>query len=310
MDLDACLPEHLRGPTTTITRVSTGLSGAGVYRVEAAGQACVLKVSVGDEPLDVWQLRASIQRSAASAGVAPRVIHVDEARRAIVSELVVDRSFPAYLMTPATRDAALAQLAETIRRLHELPVPPRAAPANPRGFLIAISGALAGFAMPGFVVEAIARGIAEEPPASDRPPVLSHNDVNPSNLVFDGERVLLVDWDTAAPNDPYYDLAAASVFLRMDEPTCKALLGAYDRAFVSELPPRFAYDRRLVAVLCGALFIHLARTLGHPGGGIMVDAAPSLLDCYARMRTGELALASPEGKWWFGLALVKASLTT
>ena len=33
MNLEACLPTDLRGPSTTITRVAAGLSGAGVYRI-------------------------------------------------------------------------------------------------------------------------------------------------------------------------------------------------------------------------------------------------------------------------------------
>ena len=54
MNLEACLPAELRGPATTITRIAAGLSGAGVYRVEAGGQAYVLKVST-DEPVEAWR---------------------------------------------------------------------------------------------------------------------------------------------------------------------------------------------------------------------------------------------------------------
>ena len=102
------------------------------------------------------------------------------------------------------------------------------------------------------------------PPASARRSS-SHNDVNPTNLVYDGEKLLLLDWETAGPNDPFYDLAAIAVFLRMDEGTCLRLLAAYDGEPVAELPARFAYNRRLVAVLCGTAFLHLARHGGHAG---------------------------------------------
>ena len=43
--IQACLPSHLQGPETTLVRVRAGLSGAGVYRVQAAGQSFVLKMS-------------------------------------------------------------------------------------------------------------------------------------------------------------------------------------------------------------------------------------------------------------------------
>jgi aminoglycoside phosphotransferase len=310
VNLEACLPTDLRGPTTTITRVATGLSGAGVYRVEAAGQAFVLKISSEGEPLEGWRRKLHIQQLAANAGLAPRVVHKDEARRAIVSAFVVDRSFPALYGDPRTREAALAQLGRTVRRVHELPLPPDANSKDPRELLATLwSGLGANFALPTFVGDAVRRELTAEAPAPERAPVLSHNDVNPTNLVYDGENLMLLDWETAGPNDPFYDLAAISVFLRMDEATCQRLLAAYDGAPVSRLPARFAYSRRLVAVLCGAMFLHLAHQSGHVGatGGETLDSTPSLSDFYQQLRTGSLSLATGDGRWGFGLALIKNS---
>jgi aminoglycoside phosphotransferase (APT) family kinase protein len=311
VSLEACLPAELRGSTTTITRIAAGLSGAGVYRVEAAGQAFVLKIAGEDEPLAGWSRKLHIQHLAAHAGLAPRVIHVDEARRAVLSAFVVDRSLPAFYADPRTREAALAQLGRTVRRVHELPLPPEADTRDPLELLAAIwSGPLANVALPAFVGDAVRRVLTEKPPAHERALVLSHNDVNPTNLIYDGENLLLLDWETAGPNDPFYDLAAISVFLRMDEGTCQRLLAAYDSAPVARLPARFVYSRRLVAVLCGAAFLHLAYQSGHADttGEATLDATPSFGAFYQRMRSGALSVATGEGQWWFGLALVKASV--
>ena len=76
MDLEACLPPDLHG--ATITPIAAGLSGAGVYRVDAGARAFVLKISA--EPHAEWQRRVAILKLAAEAGVAPRVVHVDDAR--------------------------------------------------------------------------------------------------------------------------------------------------------------------------------------------------------------------------------------
>lgn len=96
----------------------------------------------------------------------------------------------------------------------------------------------------------------------------------------------------------------------MDAATCRRLLEAYDGAPVETLPLRFLLCRRAVAVLCGATFLRLARDSGHSGaaGGETLDGAPSLADFYQRLRAGTLSPATAEGHWWFGLALVKASL--
>ena len=116
-------------------------------------------------------------------------------------------------------------------------------------------------------------------------------------------------WDTTGQNDPFYDLGAISVFLRMDEATCRTLLAAYDGEPVSSLPAGFGYSRRLAAALCGATFLHLSRNGGHAGatGGETLESTPPLADFYQRGRSGALSIATGEGQWWFGLALVKAS---
>jgi thiamine kinase-like enzyme len=308
MSLEACLPAHLRGTSTRISEIAAGLSGAGVYRVEAAGQVFVLKIAGADKPLISWQQKLHIQQLAANSGLAPRVVHVDEERRAVVSGFVLDQSFPAFYGNPNTREAALVQVGQTVRRVHKLPLPLGTDVSNPLEFLANLWSELElNFALPAFVSDAVRRLLAEEAPLSERPLVLSHNDVNPTNLVYDGENLMLLDWETASLNDPFYDLAAISVFLRMDEETCQRLLAAYDDEPVCKLPTRFIYSRRLAAGLCGTMLLRLARQSGHGGatGEDNLSSAPTLGDFYQRLRTGSLSLATGEGQWSFGLALIK-----
>lgn len=276
VSLEACLPADLRGPSTTITPIAAGFSGAGVYRVEAAGGVFVLKVAGEGEPLGRWRRRLHVLQLAAAAELAPRVVHVDEERRAVVSAFVADRSFPALWMNPQTRDAALALLGGTLRRVHQLPLPPDAAAEDPREDLAASwLGLAASFALPAFAGDAVRRVLDEEPPAHERAPALSHNDVGPGNLLYDGEHLLLVDWEHAGPNDPLYDLAAISVFLDMDEESRQKLLAAYGGELAITLPAHFAYHRRLVAALFGAAYLRAARNGGHAGShGETFHSAP------------------------------------
>jgi aminoglycoside phosphotransferase (APT) family kinase protein len=269
-----------------------------------------LKISDPAEPVERWRTKLEIQQLASDAQVAPRIVHADESRRAVVSDFIVDRSFQALYWNPTSRESALTMLGRTIRRVHEMPLPAAATGRNAREFLASVWTEIDGnAAVPTFVVEAVQRELSAAPINSERPVVLSHNDVNPTNLVYDGERLLLLDWEVAGPNDPFYDLAAASVFLRMDEPTCRQLLAAHDDAPVPTLPAGFIAYRRLVAVLCGTMFLKLAHKAGHTGAGDeTLESTMSLGDFYQRLRTGAVSVASGEGQWSFGLALVKQSL--
>ena len=302
MTLDACLPPHLRGPETTITRMAMGFSGAAVYRVDAGGQTFVLKITDQAAPIDAWRRALRIQELAANASITPRIVHSDEEHRAIVTAFVVDESFAAILYNPPTRDAALDLAAATLKRLHRMPAPDSEY-RDPMKFLSTTLAPMATDAVvPSFARDAIQRLLAEKPPSSDRAMVLSHNDVNPTNLAYDGERVWLFDWDVAALNDPLYDLATLAMFFRMDDSACRRLLAAYDGESPAVLPERFLYNRRLVAVLCGALLV------GGTEGAETLEDTPALGEIYRRMMSGALNIAAPEGRRAFGLALIKEGI--
>jgi aminoglycoside phosphotransferase (APT) family kinase protein len=311
MTIQDCLPPHFRGPDTTVTPIAAGLSGAGVYQVERQGRVFVLKVAGEAEDGGDWRSALEIQRLAADAGLAPAIVHVDEARRAVLTVFVEDRSFAALYLDPRTREAALALLGRTVRRIHALPVPAAARVRDPRVFLTQILAGLGNsFAVPDFASDAIHRVLAEDPPPQQGAMVLGHNDLNPTNFIYDGEALLVLDWAAAGPMDAFYDLAVVAVFLRMDAATSSSLLSAYTGTPATALPARFTYSRRLAAALAGAMQLFLARQMKHPGatGAETVAATPSLGEFYQRMRTGELKVGTAGGQWAFGLALLKESL--
>lgn len=313
MNLDDCLPPDLRRAPTTITPIAMGFSGAGVYRVEAGGRSFVLKLARADETDVNWRRALEIQRAAAAAGLTPAIVHVhvDESRRAVLTDLVVDRVFPARYLDPRTHAAAVGELGRTVRRIHALPIPAGATAHDPRQLLAKVWSELrAGFAIPERGAETIERALAAAPPAGDGALVLGHNDLNPSNLLYDGESLLVLDWSTAGPSDAFVDLATLAVFLRMDDETCRRLLGAYAGEPPRDgLPEGFVYARRLVAALVGTMMFVLARRGGHDSAAAdeTLDAALSLGAFYAEMRAGRVNPATPDGQWAFGQALLKAS---
>lgn len=113
----------------------------------------------------------------------------------------------------------------------------------------------------------------------------------------------------------------------MDGPTCRRLLSAYDAAAMDGPPSssleaqletplhkRFLYDRRLIAALCGVGFLQFGFSRGYTAGanasvGQTLESTPALGEFYQKMRAGTLSLATGEGCWAFGLALVRESVT-
>src|SRR5262249_6139458 len=132
-------------------------------------------------------------------------------------------------------------------------------------------------------LEAIAARLASDPRR-----VVSHNDVNPVNVLWDGARTWLVDWDVAALGHPYYDLATFAVFLRMSDEVAFEFAARHDGAPLDE-PSRKTFKalQRLMALLCGLTFLRLVDDLGVLAAPTRAEA-PSLGDVYAGLRTGKL----------------------
>lgn len=307
-EIELLLPESLRPAGTTVTRVNQGQSGAGVYRVEGPAGHFILKRTSADEPLDNWTRHLGFQRAAAERGVAPNVVHADANARVVISEAVHDRAFAGRYHTPETHAEAMQLLGTTIRALHDIPLtddtPEAAAMAFMREML---NAAKTHGALPAWVEENVTTLLSETPPPRTRPNVASHNDLNPSNLIFDGTRLMLLDWNTVSANDPYYDLATVSVFLRMDADACRRLLAAYLSSSTDEfaaLPAGFLYARRVAAGLAGTALLHVAGLRGYRGASdVALADAPTLLDVYAAMRAGALSMSAGEGQWRLGIAL-------
>ncbi|HCT56394.1 MAG TPA: aminoglycoside phosphotransferase family protein [Gemmatimonas aurantiaca] len=331
-ELKACLPpewtsaaESDDADVVDFAPIAVGQSGASVHRVTTRHGAFVLKRTSVQEPLATWTLAVAVQRAAAEVGAAPQVVHHDAERRAVLSELIAgDIPFAARYGNPATRAAALAQFAGTIRRVHDLPLegPLHAMPrADPQAVLRTVHHAAHDIgALPAWVHAHVHALLEEAPPLTDRAPVLSHNDVNPTNIACAGDRLVLLDWQSAAINDPYYDLATAAVFLRMDADASAALLWAYDqatdrqdiesvdRSTIAMLPPRFVWSQRIAAALSGTLFLQMAHHRGHRGDTTSREDDALLLEqVYAQMRAGTVHLHTGEGQWTLGLALLRAS---
>ena len=135
--------------------------------------------------------------------------------------------------------------------------------------------------------------------------VPSHNDMNPTNVLWDGARAWLVDWDASGLTHPYYDLAVLSMFLRFDDAVALDLLSRQEGTRISaEQADTFRALRRLGGTLCGTMFFRLAGELASVVPK-RLDETPTLLQFYARLRTGELALRSPFGQAMFGAAMLK-----
>jgi aminoglycoside phosphotransferase (APT) family kinase protein len=300
----ALLPAARVGSVERLEPITQGLSGASVYAVTASRGEYVLRVHNAADP-EYFAHELRVLRRAAEAGVAPRLVHVDEAARAVVSARVLGPPLGVALADPAERGRVLESVVASLRTLHALDT---AGVAERDPLPYSRAAWLAVRDRPGFpswalplepMLAAIAASLAQ-----DTRLVLSHNDVNPGNFLWDGTRAWLVDWEVAGLTHPYFDLATLALFLRLEDEAALALVASHDGAPLDE-PSKASFRalRKLAGVLCGSTILGLAPDLTLRAAPTL-DDAPLLGDVYAALRTGELELQSPLGQATLGLALL------
>ena len=302
------LPEPAVGAVERIEPIRAGLSGAGVYAVTASRGQFVLRVQPRQLDEASFAQQLLILRRASAAAVAPAVVHVDEDARAVVSVRIAGVPLAAALADPAMRGAVLASVVDGLRTLHALdvsgvvardPIPFARAAWEAcryrRGF-----PAWAGSLAP--TLDELTLVLER-----DRRRVVSHNDINPGNFLWDGLRAWLVDWEVAGLGHPYYDLAALALFLRLDDDATFALAARHDGTLLDHSSrATFHALRRLVGLVSGLTFLGLVEDLGTLIATTPADA-PTLGDCYRALREGQLDVQSPRWHAMMGLALLASA---
>jgi thiamine kinase-like enzyme len=302
------LPEAAVGVVESIEPIHAGLSGAGVYAVAASRGKFVLRVQARQLDEAYFAQQLLVLRRASAAAVAPAVVHVDEGARAVVSVRIAGIPLAAALADPTQRGAVLASVVDALRTLHALDMSGVVA-RDPVPFARAAWEACRH--RPGFPTWAgTLAPILDELAAvleRDHRRVVSHNDINPGNFLWDGLRAWLVDWEVAGLGHPYYDLAALALFLRLDDDAMFALAARHDGAPLDHSSrATFHALRRLVGLLSGLTFLGLVDDLEVRTAATPADA-PSLGHCYQALREGQLDLQSPGWHAMMGLALLASA---
>jgi thiamine kinase-like enzyme len=183
-------------------------------RVFRLGDLCLRIPGAGTNEYINRANEAVAAREAARAGVAPEVVHFDEATGAMVTRFI-DR---ADTMSPPLfreRRGALERAGRAFRRLHE------SGAVFPFRFELfaMIDDYLAVLsnrevALPdGYhdVVSEAERGVRRALSAHPHPVVACHCDPLCENLLDAGDRMWIVDWEYSGMNDPMWDLGDLSV---------------------------------------------------------------------------------------------------
>ncbi|WP_374573972.1 phosphotransferase [Phenylobacterium sp.] len=288
-----------------LTPLSGGLSGGEVYRLRVGGIAYVLRI---EAPADGFRDPArayACMNAAAGACLAPAVRYACAADGVAIMDFVPERSLA--LDYAGSKAELMTELGQAVRVLHETPgFPPLMDYLDGMDLLI---GQFRAQAADSAAEEALARygEIAAAYRRLPADPVSSHNDLNPRNVIYDGRRLWLIDWESAFRADRYVDLAAMTGFFAADEAEAEAGLRAYfRRPPVAAERARLFLARQIGHVFYGIMF--LGGALAERPGEAPPDGARALGELHAAIGLGEPVLERWEGRAAYGQARFAAML--
>jgi aminoglycoside phosphotransferase (APT) family kinase protein len=238
-------------PLSSLQPIATGASAL-IYRIEAGGRPYLLRLEspVRDKVRDPERAYLCM-RTAAEAGIAPPLLHADAATGLAIMEFVAGRPLADHPGGPRALATALGALTARLQATRAFP-----AVADYRSILAGMFDQLvdAGLYAEGLLGrhrDGFER-VCDVYPWGASMLVSSHNDPHPGNILFDGTRLWLIDWETAYRNDPVVDAAVMTLYIAASPESQEALVRSWlGRPSDPMLRARLVLMRQLVRLFYG-----------------------------------------------------------
>jgi aminoglycoside phosphotransferase (APT) family kinase protein len=292
-----------------IVLLTGGLSTAFVYKITVAGRPYVLRLAMQTDTFrDPARYFACIA-IAAEAGIAPAVHYASIEDALSITDFIDAIPLRGHF---ASADELLTKLAEVVRSLHATPLFPKLI-----HYLDAIDMLIVQFRSLHILPESATKEhfkyydeIRRVYPRHDSDMVSSHNDLNPSNLLFDGKKIWVIDWESAFQADRYIDLAIiAKNFVRTQEQEELYLKTYFGKAASEYQQARFFLMQQVTSIFYAMMLMQVAAASLPAGAEHTAEMdTPTLSDFHARLGSGEVSLASYEGQIMYGKVMLNEAL--
>ena len=290
-----------------IATLAGGATTASVYRVDVGGRPYLLRIEGHPSPLRNPHQYESM-RIAAKEGIAPGIHYVDEMNRIAIIDFIEQVPLKAF---PGGRSALAQALGDLLSRVQSAPAFPyfvEYPDIVARLFAhVRRTGLFAGGLLDHHVERLELLRQAYDAGSIGR--VASHNDPVPNNILFDGERLWLIDWESAYCNDPLVDVAVMLDGMARSPELEDVLLNAWlGRAPDEPLRARLRIVRALTRLYYAGVFLS-ASAAASPARRDSDLSVPDLGDFEQAINEGRLKPGMPETKHILGKMFLASFLS-
>ncbi len=306
--VQAAIQQTITAPVTEVKLLTGGLSDATVFLISTENQDYMLKLI--PDHVDKNGLTAKYQL-AANAGVAPGFHYLDDTMGLYITDFV--RNQPTHTVFSPTQ--TVTELSGLIRALHHVIHP---AAARKTDVTAIFDQTFLWFADKGFLSGAVKEDtllrydhIKSVYPWNEGAGVLCHNDLNPRNVLCDGQRLWIVDWDTSGVSDRFIDLSIAAIFFAPFGELEEVFLHTYFEGNPSaEQLARFKVLKQVCRLVYASKVLQLSMQQQPADTSFNLDLNETDLPTVGQqLRTGALSMETPEGLWLYGKAMLNEAVT-
>jgi thiamine kinase-like enzyme len=284
-----------------IQQLTKGLSDALVFKITVHGMPYLLRIITRPDTRDKPEYYFDCLQAAANAGLAPRIHYLNVEEKILITDFIEDQYFP----LPEAR----MKIANALRNLHALP-----GFSYQLNFIEASDTFLQKFLAADIVPKTALKDLLQlyarirnVYPCNDQDNLVScHNDVKRDNIIFDGKRLWLVDWEAARLNDRYVDLAAIANFVvKTDKDETDFLKQYFGEQFDEYKRARFFLMSQIVHMFC----FTLCSIFGSAGKPININMITlSFSEFHDRLWSYQIHLANNDEKLHYALVHMKELL--
>jgi len=185
----------------------TGSSASHQFLYQHDGKKYLVKLIRKATILNDPERQFTCATLAAQIGISPEVYLSDPLEKIIISEYIEPKLLNNQILQ---KKGLTQQLAQLIREAHSIQGFPRFMEIYDVIEGLMQSLAQQRYILPSFILhyfsylKPIRRVLATHAVAT-----ACHNDINPRNIIFDGNRLWIIDWESGCLGDPFFDVATA-----------------------------------------------------------------------------------------------------
>lgn len=275
-----------------VRSMTGGVSGAVVLLIETGDRRFVLRMEGPASPLRNPHQYVSMS-IAAEAGIAPRVQYLDVDDRVVMMDFIEDKPLETY---PGGQQGLAQAIGAMLQKLQALPPFPGFVGYPDLVDRLWTHVCKTGLFAHGLLDQASQRlvTICNAYAVHTEKYVSSHNDFLPRNVLFDGKRLWLIDWENGYRNDPLVDLATAldnfAPSLELEEVLMRAWLGQAPDRFLRE---RLVLVRSLTRLFYAGVLFSASALAPHAKPDLDLSA-PSSAEFERAIRAGRLTAQTAE----------------